>query len=1037
MRKPSRFLRILATLGMLAGLLAVLGGTPAAAAAPSPGWDPGVAPGNLFFSIGGAQEVYFPWVYNNDSFGLGEANGSVTVQNLTHVDGYVFFYVGDGDGWTYTSYANLAGGASKTFSAASIGVPAPGAPVMAAIYEEKISYDGTKYVCEGDYGHDINADGDFNDCDYIAVRKNVLVPLWAAGLVKSAVAGAGLPYTTSADSSVSGYNGLSGAEVELDRNDDLADGVYIPIVQTNDGPGGAWDTRVTVANLGDNANAGVTLRFFPNNGDGSGSLQTGWQENVLISVGAVYQLTLSDLVPTGWTGSVHIYSDDRIGAIADRYKVGTNMWLTNIGSQASFEVQPGAYCGEGGCGVDINGGLWYPFAGQYVLFAPLVYMDYNGWNTGFSVANLVSADNNINIQYVHNGNAIQVLTQRLSAHGMITAYRPSQPDQDQNQQNVMFDQVAGALILSDYPVAAAVDAVKYFGNDNNVGQAMTYNATAALSTAQAMPLVQKGNPATGMGATSGLALLNPLPLPNSMAVTWLNQSGYNAANFGTSTIIVPAQSIGIAYTMTQHNLPNGYYGSAVVHANLPFTMVSANVDYQVQGDGSVIWNGYNPCGLFRAFQEDCVWGWPEQPGLATLTKIVVDKEGNPIAGVKVTFDGRDVNGDLQNGEGYTDADGVVSWNSLVAGTYNINVVGAPAGYMFGPDSDLSDTKILLIEGASVTKTNIVTLIRLTATITKTVVSQPENGYPMVGMTVAVYAAASCPALGSTVAGTSGALASGTTDDNGQVELTFDVAAGGTAVCVVVINGSGKVVSVDSGLTYGPAATDEITNVVAATATITKTVVRPGPADGADIPIEGVAVALYGGGSCPAVGATAGTTGRLATGTTDVNGEVDLTIDVATTGASVCLVVLDANNKVVSLDSSVPMLYPGDTVEITNEIETSLDIWVTAGFTALNQVAIYVFTGACPASPGTTGAYWSQALQTTYLTVPLLRPAQFHLSFPPGPFCVAVDAYYNGSINTWSGGTILLGDPEEIGLAGSDVVVAPQLFSPYAKITIQP
>ena len=35
------------------------------------------------------------------------------------------------------------------------------------------------------------------------------------------------------------------------------------------------------------------------------------------------------------------------------------------------------------------------------------------------------------------------------------------------------------------------------------------------------------------------------------------------------------------------------------------------------------------------------------------------------------------------------------------------------------------------------------------------------------------------------------------------------------------------------------------------------------------------------------------------------------------------------------------------------------------------------------------------------------------------------------------GTLLLGDPEEIGLAGSDVVVAPQLFSPYAKITIQP
>ncbi len=355
---------------------------------------------------------------------------------------------------------------------------------------------------------------------------------------------------------------------------------------------------MTVANLGYDANAAVTLRFFPNDGDGSGSLATGWQQNVLISVGAVYQITLSDYVPEGWTGNVHILSDDLIGAIADRYKVGTDMWLTNIGSLSTFEVGDFSYGPVQGDSAD--GGFYYPFAGQYVLFAPTVFMDYNGWNTGFSVSNLVETDNNVNIQYVHNGNAIQVVTQRLAPHGMLTAYRPSQPDQDQNQQNPMYDQVAGALILSDYPVAAAVDAVKYFGNDNNVGQAMTYNATANLATAQAFPLVQKGNPATGMGATSGLSLLNPLPIQNSMWVLWLNQSGYNASNFGSSMIIVPAQSIGIAYTMTQHNLPNGYYGSAVVHANLPFVATTSNVDYQVQGDGSVIWNGYSPCGLFRS-----------------------------------------------------------------------------------------------------------------------------------------------------------------------------------------------------------------------------------------------------------------------------------------------------------------------------------------------------------------------------------------------------------------------------------------------------
>jgi len=584
---------------MLAGLLAVFGAAPAAAAA-DPGWKPGVNPGNLQYSVGGAQEVYFPWVYNNDNFGLGEADGSVTIQNVTDIDGYVFFYVGNGDGWDYTTYAYLAAGASKTFSADAIGVPEPGAPVVAGLYEDVTSYNDTKNVCEGDYGVDINNDGDFLDCLNIAVKKTELWPLYAAGVAKSAVAGASLPYTTASDISVSGYNGLSGAEVGVDLYDDYADGVYIPLIQTNGGPGGAWNTRVTVANLGTDANAAVTLRFFPNDGDGSGSLATGWQENILVNVGDVYQLTLSDLVPEGWTGNLHILSDDAIGAIADRYKVGTDMWLTNIGSQANFEVQDGSFC-QIECGdFDFDGGFYYPFAGQYVLFAPTVYMDYNGWNTGFAVANLIDADNNVSIQYVQNGNTIQVASKRLAAHGMLVSYRPSSPAQDQNQQNPMLEQFAGALILSDEPVAAAVDAVKYFGNDNNVGQAMTYNATANLSNVQSNPLVQKGNPANTFGATSGITLLNPLPVQNSITVYWLNQSGFNAANFGAPTLIVPAQSIGIAYSMWQENLPVGYYGSVITVGNLPYAATTGNVDYQVDGDGSVIWNSYNPCGQFRS-----------------------------------------------------------------------------------------------------------------------------------------------------------------------------------------------------------------------------------------------------------------------------------------------------------------------------------------------------------------------------------------------------------------------------------------------------
>ena len=83
----------------------------------------------------GAQEVYFAAVGNGDDFGLGAAQTSVTIQNIDSVDAYVFFYVGNGNGWDVTQYAYLTAGASKTFTASDLGI-ADGdvVPVVAAAY---------------------------------------------------------------------------------------------------------------------------------------------------------------------------------------------------------------------------------------------------------------------------------------------------------------------------------------------------------------------------------------------------------------------------------------------------------------------------------------------------------------------------------------------------------------------------------------------------------------------------------------------------------------------------------------------------------------------------------------------------------------------------------------------------------------------------------------------------------------------------------------------------------------------------------------
>jgi fimbrial isopeptide formation D2 family protein/uncharacterized repeat protein (TIGR01451 family) len=511
----------------------------------------------------GAQEVYYAAVGNADDFGMGAAQTSITVQNLDVLDGYIYVFTGTGSGWEYVEYAYLSAGASKTFTATELGIGEGEIVPVVVIGYNKILIDEN------------------GDCFY--------KPIYIVGLAKQVVAGRDLPYTTTADTSVSGYNAVSGREVGF------FDQLYLPIVQTNCGPGGCWNTMLRVANVGQDQNAAVTVRFFPAD-DGSGSLHTGFQVEALVNVGQTWSINLGELVPDGWVGSAHILTDDAVVAIADRFKVGTDMWITNTAADQAAELTFQDPIAQG-----------FP----YVLFAPDVRMDFNGWNTGINVANLVDADNNVNIQYFGNdGNAPQGESRRLAPHGMTYFYNPSDPSEDDCDQPAdqvpTCDFVGGALILSDFPVAVAVDGVKYYGNDANTGHAFSYAATGNLFEAQAMPLVQKGNPATGMGPTSGINFMNPNAQATLVAVTFINPSGFNASNYGTSMVLVPGYATGFVYTMFQENLPNGFYGSAIVVSELPIASTSANVDYQVQGDGTAIWNLFNPCGLFRQVG-DCSW----------------------------------------------------------------------------------------------------------------------------------------------------------------------------------------------------------------------------------------------------------------------------------------------------------------------------------------------------------------------------------------------------------------------------------------------
>jgi len=608
----------------------------------------------------GANEVYFPAVGYDNDFGLGEANTSITVQNIDVDDAYIFIFVG---GQGFTDYAYLSAGASKTFRAEDLGI------------------DEGKVKPVWVFGFNQLFVGDDSTCH--------LAPVFLAGVAKQAVTGDNLPYTTSADTSVSGYNAISGRELGF------FDQLYFPIVQTNCGPGGCWDTILRIANFGIDRNAAVTVTFFPAD-DGSGSLNSGFQLQALVDRGQTWSIDLADWVPQGWVGSARVFTDDAVAAIADRFKVGTDMWITNTASNAQAEA------------------FWqFPFGpanAPYVLFAPDVRTDWNGWNTGINVANTVDADNHVWIQYFgSNGNAPLAQDQLLHAQGMTYFYNPSNPSEDDCQQPASdvpgCEYIGGALIFSEAPVAVAVDGVKYFGNDANVGQAFSYAATSNAYTDLAAPLVQKGNPATGMGATSGINFMNPNADATVVTTTWINPSGFAASNFADSVVWVPGFSTGFVYTMFHHNLPNGFYGSALVTTRLadttpggilptaealPIIATTADVDYQVQGDGTVVWNLFNPCGFFRfsgfpGDDPDCVFQSPTVPPTvqATITKEVIcsacDVADQNVAGATVTYEGTTDTGFDINGSGITGSTGAVTF-AVPAGTYTLTLTSLPAGY---------------------------------------------------------------------------------------------------------------------------------------------------------------------------------------------------------------------------------------------------------------------------------------------------------------------------------------------------------------------
>ncbi len=94
----------------------------------------------------GNNSIYYPWVANDDDFGLGAADTSISIQNLNDYDTTISIYVGNGAGdFDLVTSAYLSAYASKTFHASALGIAeGEGAPVIVTSFNviNLVSYPG-------------------------------------------------------------------------------------------------------------------------------------------------------------------------------------------------------------------------------------------------------------------------------------------------------------------------------------------------------------------------------------------------------------------------------------------------------------------------------------------------------------------------------------------------------------------------------------------------------------------------------------------------------------------------------------------------------------------------------------------------------------------------------------------------------------------------------------------------------------------------------------------------------------------------------
>ena len=335
---------------------------------------------------------------------------------------------------------------------------------------------------------------------------------------------------------------------------DVGDQVVLPIAQTNNN----WNTLIRVTHFEDGPND-LVIHLNLHEAAGGGTLGP-FVANV--DAGGTATFDLLELgVPEEFIGSAVVTAEWGIAAAAERVKNETKMLIMNTSRRV-----PG------------------PGSEQS---APLAFREWFNWNTGISVANLSDQENEIIVRF-YDADGIEVETEVLTipANGMDFIFMPSGSGAEPF--------VGSALIEAEHAFVGAVDKVKYLGDHDDTGHAMSYMVDPAYAEAGerlSMPLYQKGSTVTGGGDTSGIQLFNPTHLPVEYTYSIWDQDGDHLPFIFATATLSPKENVTV-YAFELDFIPDDFTGSFVVHIESGGGMagISNNVNYDAQYDGSASFN---------------------------------------------------------------------------------------------------------------------------------------------------------------------------------------------------------------------------------------------------------------------------------------------------------------------------------------------------------------------------------------------------------------------------------------------------------------